>query len=95
MALQFPNQNQVVQTNDEDWKSQGFINIYYPTSTGKMKLGTLYLKDKDPRHAKIISYLAEDPSRIGAFMANAIIDFKAAEASGGDDIELPGVTQAE
>lgn len=78
------------QSND-NWKAQGFLNLYLPSKDGKggrRKLGAIPLKDAKPAEKQLMAWLNEDPSRVSVIMAKLVIEYQAADggSSSGFDI---------
>lgn len=76
-------------TNNDQWKAQGFLNLYLPSRDGgRRKLGSIPLKQAKPAEAQLLEWLNEDPSRIGQLLAKLELDYQPAEgrASSGFDL---------
>lgn len=75
VASMFPQQQ------DESWKSQGFINIYLPTTSGtRRKIGTIYLKETKALEKHLLDRLKADPEATLQALANKLeFDFNTAE----------------
>tara|TARA_B100001559_G_C16478504_1_gene612578 strand:+ start:1514 stop:1786 length:273 start_codon:yes stop_codon:yes gene_type:complete len=71
--------NQPAVAND-NWKAQGFINIYLPTPDGgRRKIGSIALKESKAYEAALLKRLSTDPLAIQK-MAEAIqLDFQLAD----------------
>lgn len=98
MAFQMPGNNSGNsnnQGNNENWKAQGFINIYLPGRGGKRrKLGSIALRDAKPAEKELIEFLKQDPENILALMAHAEIDFQLADDTENTGFDL-GLVEAE
>jgi len=65
---------------NENWKAQGFLNLYLPRINGqRAKLGAIPLKDAKPNEKKLLDWLNEDPSRVSQILAKLIIEYQSAQ----------------
>lgn len=66
-------------TNNDNWKAQGFLNLYLPGKDGtKRKLGAIPLKQAKPAEKQMLDWLNEDPSRVSAILAKLEIVYQSA-----------------
>lgn len=71
---------------DDEWKAEGFINLYLPKrnpdgSAGKFKLGAIPVKDKGGM-SKLLEMIQKDPEgAIKAIQENLTIDYQAANGA--------------
>lgn len=85
------NEDRSNQSDNDDWKAEGFINMYLPKknpdgSTGKFKLGAIPVKDKGAM-AKLVEMLKKDPEgAIKAISANLTLDYQS--ATGASKVEF-------
>jgi len=87
MAFRQPAEN----TNNQSWKSQGFINFYLPTADGKgrRKLGAVPLQEANLTQKPLLDWLKEDPTRVAKILAQLQIEFRLAEPAAGSGFALP------
>lgn len=67
---------------NDNWKAQGFLNLYLPSKDakgGRRKLGAIPLKDSKPAEKQLMDWLNEDPSRVATIMAKIVIEYQAAD----------------
>lgn len=75
--------------NNENWKSQGFINVFLPTKGGsKIKLGFIGLQDKVAREKELREWLEKDPANIGILASKLIIEYNSAQPSESNMFDL-------
>jgi hypothetical protein len=66
--------------DNDNWKSDAFINLYIPTNGGKRrKVGSIPLKNSKPFEADLISKLSTDPDAINRLLAMCELEFNLAE----------------
>ena len=68
--------------SNDNWKAQGFLNLYLPSKDGKggrRKLGAIPLKDAKPAEKQLMAWLNEDPSRVSVIMSKLVIEYQAAD----------------
>lgn len=83
------NSNVAPITQDENWKSQAFINFYLPSKEGgRRKLGSIGLKTSKPAEAGLIEWLQEDPSRVAVVAEKLEIDFQMADGDATKGFDL-------
>lgn len=66
----------------DNWKAQGFLNLYLPSKDakgGRRKLGAIPLKEAKPAEKALMEWLNEDPSRVSAIAAKLVIEYQAAD----------------
>lgn len=69
----------VATTTNENWKAQGFLNLYLPSKNGgRKKLGAIPLKMARPNEKTLIEWLTEDPARAQQIVSKLQIEFQAA-----------------
>ncbi len=74
----------------DDWKAQAFINLYLPNQDGKRtKLGAIPLKASKANEAKLMEWLAADPTRAEQLAKALIVEFRSAEPQAGSEFKLP------
>lgn len=79
--------SQSAQPRNENWKAQGFINLYLPRKNGsRAKLGAIPLKASRDNDRRLLEWLNEDPSRVSVIMDKLIMEYQSAEQS--DDAQL-------
>lgn len=65
---------------NENWRSQGFINIYLPTPDGgRRKIGSIPLKESKAYEAALLKRLSSDPLAIQKMQEVIILDFQLAD----------------
>lgn len=75
--------------NNENWKSQGFINVFLPTKGGgKIKLGFIGLQDKVAREKELREWLEKDPANIGILASKLIIEYNSAQPTEANMFDL-------
>jgi len=68
----------------DNWKAQGFLNLYVPNKDGKRtKIGAIPLKDSKPNEKLMLDWLKADPTRVQTILANLEIEFRTSESSPG------------
>lgn len=73
----------------DNWKAQGFLNLYLPNKDGKRtKLGAIPLKEGKPNEAKMLAWLKEDPSRVSVILEKLDIEFRSSEQTEGSSFDL-------
>ena len=76
------------QQND-NWKAQGFLNLYLPAKDGKrMKLGAIPLKESKASEKAMLAWLNEDPTRVAIILAKLEIEYKSATPADGSGFDL-------
>lgn len=69
-------------TNNENWKAQGFLNLYLPAKNGqRRKLGAIPLKESKANEKQLLAWLNEDPSRVAQILAKLEIEYQSAAAN--------------
>jgi hypothetical protein len=77
------------QQNNEQWKAQGFLNLYLPTKDGgRRKLGAIPLKEAVSTEKAMLDWLKEDPTRVEAILNKLEIEFRTAEPKEGSAFDL-------
>lgn len=72
--------NAQAQGNDDNWKAQGFINLYLPGSEGKdRKIGAIPLKVSKAAEKQLLDYLNADPANVDKLAAKIKLTFQSAE----------------
>lgn len=75
--------------SNENWKSQGFINVFLPTKGGgKIKLGYIGLQDKVAREKELREWLEKDPANIALLASKLIIEYNSAQPSESNMFDL-------
>lgn len=83
------NSNAADKGANENWKSQGFINIFLPTKGGgKMKLGYIGLQDKVQREKELRAWLEADPANIAILASKLIIEYNSAQPTEANMFDL-------
>lgn len=73
----------------DDWKAQGFLNLYLPSKTGvRRKLGAIPLKEARPQEKALLAWLNEDPSRVAQILAKLEIEYQSAAADDANGFDL-------
>jgi hypothetical protein len=70
-------------TENESWKSQGFLNLYLPANneSGRAKLGAIGLKMSKPAERKLMEFLEANPEGgTEAILAKLTIEYRPAGA---------------
>lgn len=68
------------QVANENWRSQGFINIYLPTPDGgRRKIGSIPLKESKAYEAALLKRLSSDPLAIQKMQEVIMLDFQLAD----------------
>ena len=70
--------NNAGQEQNENWRAQGFINIYVAFGEGKRKVGSIPLKEAKAFERMILERLQQEGG-LEAFVANMTIDFQLAD----------------
>jgi hypothetical protein len=83
-------QSTPVNTNNDTWKAQGFLNLYLPSKDGgkRRKLGAIPLREAKPSEKLMLDWLTEDPTRVAAIMSKLVIEFQSAQASESTGFDL-------
>lgn len=85
MAFQTGSASNVATINNgqnDNWKSDRFINIFVPSKDGsKRKLGSIALKKSRTRDAALIERLDANPNDIEALKAVLTLTYESAEGS--------------
>ncbi len=69
-------------TQSENWKAQGFLNLYLPSKGGqRRKLGAIPLKDAKVNEKQLRAWLEEDPSRVTQLLAKLEIEYQSAASN--------------
>lgn len=64
---------------NENWKAQGFLNLYLPSKNGgRKKLGAIPLKESRTNEKQLLAWLNEDPSRVQHILSKLEIEFQSA-----------------
>ena len=67
---------------NENWKAQGFLNLYLPTNNGsRRKLGAIPLKESKVNEKQLLAWLNEDPSRVSQILAKLEIEYQSAASN--------------
>lgn len=76
------NTARTVETTNDSWKAQGFLNLYLPSKNGsRRKLGAIPLKDSKANEKQLRQWLEEDPTRVAKILAALVIEYQSAEVS--------------
>jgi hypothetical protein len=87
------NKNDTAKGENDNWKAQGFLNLYLPTQDGKRrKLGSIPLKESKESEKHLLAWLNEDPSRVAVIMSKLILEYQAAEQAAGSGFDLSAPT---
>ena len=71
-----------VETTNDSWKAQGFLNLYLPSKNGsRRKLGAIPLKYSKANEKQLRQWLEEDPTRVAKILAALVIEYQSAEVS--------------
>lgn len=76
--------------NSSDWKATAFINLFLNRKNGtKMKLGFIALKENDPEHVQLMTWIEADPeTRLPALLEKLVLDYRRVEAKSDDGLDL-------
>lgn len=66
------------QGENENWRAQGFINLYVKVGEGKRKVGSIPLKESKAFERALLERLQQEGG-VEAFAANLEIDFQLAD----------------
>ena len=67
---------------NENWKAQGFLNLYLPAKNGqRRKLGAIPLKESKANEKQLLAWLNEDPSRVTQILAKLEIEYQSAASN--------------
>lgn len=66
------------QAENENWRAQGFINLYVKVGEGKRKVGSIPLKESKAFERALLERLQQEGG-VEAFAANLEIDFQLAD----------------
>ena len=67
----------------DDWKAQGFINLYLPGTEGaNRKLGAIPLKVSKAAEKQLLDWLKADPTNIDKLVSKLKLTFQEAEPEG-------------
>lgn len=77
------------QTN-ENWKAQGFLNLYLPSKVPgeRKKLGAIPLKDSKPNEKELRAWLEEDSTRVAMILEKLVIEYQSATPAEGTGFDL-------
>lgn len=77
-------------SSNSDWKATAFINLFLNRKNGtKMKLGFIALKENDPEHVQLMSWIEADPeNRLPALLEKLVLDYRHVEAKSDDGLDL-------
>ena len=75
---------------NDNWKAQGFLNLYLPTKEGKRrKLGTIPLRDTKDAEKTLRTWIEKDPEAAAkVLLSKLIVEYQSAEASDGAAFDL-------
>jgi hypothetical protein len=77
-------------TQADNWKAAGFLNLYLPNMDGKRtKLGAIPLKEGKPNEKLMLDWLKEDPSRVQIILSKLEIEYRSSEPTEGSKFDLP------
>ena len=66
-------------TQNDNWKAQGFLNFYLPSKNGqRKKLGAIPLKESKHSEKALLAWLNEDPARAGVILSKLEIEYQSA-----------------
>jgi hypothetical protein len=76
-------------TND-NWKAQGFINVYLPTKdgSGRRKLGAFALKDSNVNEKALREFVEADETNLAKVAAKLIVEYQSATPAEGSGFDL-------
>jgi len=79
-------------TNNADWKAQGFLNFYLPNRKGeRTKLGAIPLKDGKNNEKLLREWIEKDiDAAVAVLMKNIVIEYRSATPSDDSAFALPG-----
>lgn len=66
------------QAQNENWRAQGFINLYIKVGEGKRKVGSIPLKESKAFERALLERLQQEGG-VEAFSANLEVDFQLAD----------------
>lgn len=74
---------------NENWKAQGFINLYLPTKGGKRrKLGAVALREAKDNEKALYDWLNADPENVSKLASKLIVEFQTASITEGAAFDL-------
>ena len=76
------------QTNNDNWKAQGFINLYLPPKGGRRKLGAISLKVNKASEKQLIEWLEADEKNVDVLASKLIVEYNPATASDANAFDL-------
>ena len=85
------NQNTAPDANtaNENWKSQGFINLYLPSKGGKRrKLGAIGLKESKASEKQLLDWLNENPDNVKMLSSKLIVEFQSTATAEANPFDL-------
>lgn len=89
MAFSKNNSSNNSGNTNQDWKADGFINLYLPRADGgKRKLGTVMLYKKNAAEEQLLETLMKDPEAIARLQAALIVEFNTAEIKEGSGFAI-------
>lgn len=72
-----------------DWKATAFINLFITRKNGsKMKLGFIALKENDPEHLQLMSWIEADEGNLEKLATKLLLDYRRVEAKQDDGLDL-------
>ncbi|WP_289101007.1 hypothetical protein [uncultured Marinobacter sp.] len=79
-----------VNAQNDQWKSDAFINLYVPTRQGgRRKLGSVGLKLSKPMEKQILDFLADSGEEgLAQLKERLVLDFQRADGQNGDELDL-------
>jgi hypothetical protein len=73
----------------DNWKAQGFINLYLPSKDGKRrKLGAIPLKVAKAAEKELIAYLEADEANIENLASKLIVEYQSASGNDSHGFDL-------
>ena len=79
--MAFQSNTAAAQPAQENWKADGFINLYLPSKDGgkRRKLGAIPLKNLKPAEKQLMAWLLEDPvANAAKILAKLELEFQSA-----------------
>lgn len=73
----------------EDWKADGFLNLYLPDRSGELrKIGSIPLKKSRQNDARLIEFLARDPENAQKLLSRLQLQYNSAEVDEARELDL-------
>lgn len=78
------------QSNNDDWKSDFFVNFFLPNQDGgRRKVGAIGLKLSKAHEKELIEYLQADPSHVQKLLGAMEVTCASADGSSSAGFALP------